>query len=168
MRPNPEKRGPMLEMLKRGRGKDAKRKAEQDEVAQRPTKAQCKREDRMAEVQLKAYWACFPLLDTLKVTERMQTGTHENQRQAENQVEAAGSRKNFINALKSSISEKVEVDAKRRKCHQAKLETTKQGKDQSVLNRDRKVEFTEGDLHYTGIQKWELRAITKLLNAGKR
>ena len=81
---------------------------------------------------------------------------------------ATGSRKDFIKALKSSISETVEVDAKRRKCHQAGLGSTNSGKDQRVLNRDRKVELTEGDLHQNGIQKWELRSITNLLNAGKR
>ena len=165
---NPENRGPMLENLKRVRGKDAKRKAEQDEVVQRPTKAQCEREDRMAEVQLKAYWACFPLPDTPNVTERMPTGTHEHQRQVGKQAEATGSRKDFNKALRTSIAEKVEVDAKRRKCHQAELDPTNSGKDQSVLNRDRKVELTEDDLHQAGIQKWELRSITNLLNARKR
>ena len=86
----------------------------------------------------------------------------------EKRAEASGSRKNLIKALRSSINEKVEVDAKRRKCHQAKLEPMNSGKDQGGLNRDRNVGLTVGDLHYTGIQKWELRAITNLLNAGKR
>ena len=121
----------------------------------------------MAEVQLKAYWACFPLPDTPIATVMMQTGTHENQRQVGKQAEATGSRKDFIKALRTSISEKVEVDAKRRKRHQAKLEPMNSGKDQIVLNRDRKVELTEGELHYTGIQKWGRRAIANLLNAGK-
>ena len=88
--------------------------------------------------------------------------------QMEKRAEAAGSRKNLIKALRSSINEKFVVDAKRRKCHQAKLEPPNSGKDQSVLNRDRTVELTEGDLHCTGIQKWELRAITNIINAGKR
>ena len=48
-------------MLKRVREKDAKRKAEENENVQRPSKAQCDREERMAKVQIKAYWACFPL-----------------------------------------------------------------------------------------------------------
>ena len=48
-------------MLKRVRDKLAKRKVEGDEIAQRPNEAVCEREERMAEVQLKAYWACFPL-----------------------------------------------------------------------------------------------------------
>ena len=84
------------------------------------------------------------------------------------QAEATGSRKDFIKALKTSISEKVEVDAKRRKRHQAELDPTNSRKDQSVLKRDRKVELAEDDLHQTGIQKWELRSVTNLLNAGKR
>ena len=60
-KPNLENRGQQSEMLKRVRGKQAKRKAEEDEIAQRPNKAVCEREERMAEVQLKAYWACYPL-----------------------------------------------------------------------------------------------------------
>ena len=122
----------------------------------------------MGEVQLKAYWACFPLPDTPIATEMMQTGKPENQTQVGKQVEATGSRKDFIKALKSSISAKVEVDAERRKCHQAEPDPMNSGKDQCVLNRDRKVELTAGDLHQTGIQKWELRSITNLLNADER
>ena len=97
----------------------------------------------MAEVQLRAYWACFPLLGTPNLTERMQTGTHEKLRQVGKQPEATGSRKDFIKALKTSISGKVEVDAKRRMCHQAELDPTNSRKDQSVFNRDRKVELTQ-------------------------
>ena len=88
--------------------------------------------------------------------------------QIEKSDEATGPRKNLIKALRSSINGKAEVDAKRRKRHQAKLEPSNSGKDHSVLNRDRKVELTEGDLHCTGIQKWELRAISNIINAGQR
>ena len=102
------------------------------------------------------------------VTERLQTGTHEHQMQLEKRADAGGSRKNLIKAPRSSINEKAAVDAKRRKRHQAKLEPPNSGKDHSVLNRDRNVELTEGDLHCTGIQKWELRVISNIINAGKR
>ena len=68
MRSNPGHRGPML-LQKRLREKEAKRKAEEDEVAQRPTKAQCEREERMAKVQIKAFWACYPLPDNEKQVE---------------------------------------------------------------------------------------------------
>ena len=61
----------------------------------------------------------------------------------------------FIKALKSSISEQVEVDANKRK-----LGPTNSGKDQRVLNRDRKVELTEDDLHQTEFQKWEFLSST--------
>ena len=135
MRSNPEDREQMLQMLKGIRVKDAKRKVEQDGVAQRPTKAQCEREDRMAEVQLEAYWACFPLQDTPIAPMMMQTGTHENQRQVEKQAEATGSKKDFIKALRSSISEKVDVDAKRRKCHQAELDPMNPGLMQITLGK---------------------------------
>ena len=115
---------PINEILKRVRGKDAKRKSEQDEDDKRSNKAHCEDEGgwKLEDEQLKAYWACFPLLATPMVTERLQTGTHENQMQMEKRAEASGSRKNLIKALRSSINEKVEVDAKRRKCRQAKLE----------------------------------------------
>ena len=52
------------------------------------------------------------------------------------------------------------MDAKRRKRHEAGLDPKITGKDQRVLNRDRKVELTEGDLHQTGIRKWEHRSST--------
>ena len=52
---------PNQEMLERIRDEQAKRKAEEDAIAQRPNKSVCEREERMANVQLKAYWACFPL-----------------------------------------------------------------------------------------------------------
>ena len=54
--------GPISEMLKRVRAKEAKRKAENDEREQGPTKVCCEREERIAVVQLKAYWDCVPLL----------------------------------------------------------------------------------------------------------
>ena len=60
-RPNLENRGPMLEMQMRVRAKEAKRKNEEDETAQMPSKNRCEREERIAEVQLKAFWNCFPL-----------------------------------------------------------------------------------------------------------
>ena len=59
----------MLELQMRVKGKEAKRKAEEDETAQRPTKVQCEREERMAKVQLKAFWTCFPLPDNEKQPE---------------------------------------------------------------------------------------------------
>ena len=48
-------------MLKRVRTKEAKRRAEKEAEGKHPTKKQCKREERIALVQLKAYWDCFPL-----------------------------------------------------------------------------------------------------------
>ena len=59
----------MLELQMRVRAKEAKRKAEEGETAQRPTKVQCEREERMAKVQLKAFWTCFPLPDSERQAE---------------------------------------------------------------------------------------------------
>ena len=50
----------MLEMQMRVRAKEAKRKVEEDETAQ--NKKRCEREERIAKVQLKAFWTWFPLL----------------------------------------------------------------------------------------------------------
>ena len=49
-------------MLKRVRAKEVKRKNENDAEEQGPTKVRCEREERIAVVQLKAYWDCFPFL----------------------------------------------------------------------------------------------------------
>ena len=51
------------------REKETKKRAEEDEVAQRPTKVQCEREERMAKVQIKAFWACYPLPDNVRQVE---------------------------------------------------------------------------------------------------
>ena len=49
-------------MLKRVRAKEVKRRAENNAEEQGPTEVRCEREERIAVVQLKAYWDCFPLL----------------------------------------------------------------------------------------------------------
>ena len=67
---------PICNMLKRVRGKEAKRKAENDENEQRPTKLQCEREERIAVLQLKAYWDCFAL--PAKETQAGQARADEN------------------------------------------------------------------------------------------
>jgi len=51
----------MLELQLRVRAKEAKRKTVEDESAQMPSKKRCEREERIAKVQLKAFWTCFPL-----------------------------------------------------------------------------------------------------------
>ena len=48
-------------LLERVRGKQAKRKAEDEADEQDSVKKQCQREERIALVQLKAYWDCYPL-----------------------------------------------------------------------------------------------------------
>jgi len=47
-------------MLKRVRAKEAKRKAENEADEQNPIKKRCQRGERIALVQLKAYWDCYP------------------------------------------------------------------------------------------------------------
>ena len=62
-----------------------------------------------------------------------------------------GTRQEFIKVLKTSISEKGEVDAKRRK-----LGPTNSGKDQGALNWE--VELAKDDLLQNGIHTWEPRS----------
>ena len=67
----------------------------------------------MEDEQLKASWACFAPLATSLATERLQTGTHENQMQMGKRVEVLESRRNLIKAFWSSITEKVEGGCKK-------------------------------------------------------
>ena len=60
-RPNLQVQGRLLEMQIRIKAKEAKRKIQEAETAQLPNKKRCDREERIAEVQLKAYWKCYPL-----------------------------------------------------------------------------------------------------------
>ena len=57
----PNAEGPIAEMLIRVRAKEAKRKAQHESEDQETVKKRCQRKERMAIVQLKAYWDCFPL-----------------------------------------------------------------------------------------------------------
>ena len=101
-------------MLERVKEKVVKRKSEQNDNDKRSKNAQCEEEGgwKLEDEQLKAYWECYPLPATSFVTEKLKTGTQESQMQMEKRAEAAGSRKNLIKALRSSINEKFEVDAK--------------------------------------------------------
>ena len=99
---------PNKDMLERVRGKQAKRKAEEDEVAQRPNKAACEREERMASVQLKAYWACYPLQPIPPCNGSSGGGANRTGQAKEDAPKKQGSvdRKQLLNTLRSSIDEK--------------------------------------------------------------
>ena len=158
------------------RNKEANRKAEQDEVAQRPTKAQCEGPNASSSTeveggweleyeQLKAFWACFPLLATPLVSDKVQTGTHGNLMPEGDRAEAADAkdtgmkdddshtRKHFIKAVRNSIDEQVKVDAKRRRCHQAEFDPRNSMEDHIKPNREIKVEVLKHDLQGNRIRK---------------
>ena len=77
----------------------------------------------------------------------MQTEAHENRKLDGDRAEAdegkltdkkggaSQARKNFAKALRTSISEQAEVDAKQRRRHQAESESSNSGKDHLKLNR---------------------------------
>ena len=138
-----------------------KRKFEQDEVAQRPTKAQCEGPTAISSTDVQT-----GTFENLKqIGER--TEAHEG-KHAGTKGDASQTRKNFIKALRASISGKAEVDAKRRRCHQAELDLKNSGEDHPKLNRGCEVDANKYDLQSKTIHKGELQAITNIINAGKR
>ena len=108
---------PNQEMLERVRNKQTKRKAEEDAIAQRPNKAICEREERMANVQLKAYWACFPLTPSPSCPESREVRTDiTGQANKVASIKQGGNdRKQLLKTLWSSIEEKGQAEAKKRK-----------------------------------------------------
>ena len=141
---------PNHEMLQRIRDKQAKRKVEIEASTHRPNKALCEREERMANVQLKVYWACFPLTASPTVLESC-----EARRDITGQADivaprkqGCNDRKQLLETLRSSIKDKGQAEAKRRNVYaplklRAKSET---GKDPEDLNRGSKVEVGNDDL----------------------
>jgi hypothetical protein len=110
---NPDIR-PDQALLERVRDKQAKRKAEEDLIGHKPSKAACEQEERIAEVQLKAFWTCFPLTP----------GTTDENRQGDakdptGHVEAAvpdepcsKGRKQLLARLRDSIIERDQANKK--------------------------------------------------------
>ena len=137
-------------LLERVRDKQAKRKAEEEAPTHEPSKAACDREERIAEVQLQTYWACF-LMDTSSADEEC-SGDARN---LPGRTEAAApkdqsnhGRKQLLATLRSSIIEKGQAEAKKRKVEELpKLHRNSiTGKDQEDLNRGNKVEVGKDDL----------------------
>ena len=126
-------------MLERVRDKQANRKAEEEASTHKPSKAACDREERIAEVQLKAYWACFPLHTSTADVE-----CSSGARNLPGRTEAAApkdqsnkGRKQLLATLRSNIIEKGQAGAKQRKIEELpKLHRNSiTGKDQEDLNR---------------------------------
>ena len=101
---------PNQALVERVRGKQAKRKAEEDADLLKPTKAVCERDERIAEVQLKAFWACFPLGSSLNEAsgqskEGKALGKVEDNAIAASKGQTCKGRKQLIANLKASIDE---------------------------------------------------------------
>ena len=181
-KPNPEDRGQINEILQRLRKEEAKRKTEQDEVAQRPTNARCEGGERMAEVQLKVCWACYPLHATPMEPDKAKTGTHPNHMQGDGRPVASeakdsemgkdesNTRKHLLKVLRTSIEVQGKADAKRRKCLQAMpdLKNSREGGNHMKSNRDNKVEASKGDLQGYRTNDRESQSILNIINAGKQ
>jgi hypothetical protein len=112
---------PNQDLLERVTDKQAKRKAEEEASTHKPSKAACDREERIAEVQLKAYWACFPL-DTSTADEEC-SGDAKN---LPGRTEAAApkdqsnkGRKQLLATLRSSIIEKGQAEANKKESRRA-------------------------------------------------
>ena len=104
-------------LLERLRDKQAKRKAEEETSTHKPSKAVCDREERIAEVQLKAYWACFPLASSTA-----DEGCRGDVKNLPGRSEAAApkdqsnkGRKQLLATRRSNIFEKGQAEAKKRK-----------------------------------------------------
>ena len=135
---------PSQELLERIKDKQTKRKTEEETPTHRPNKVACEREERMATVQLKAYWATFPLTTSLADLEGReasesstgQSHSHDPRKRGRNE------RKQLLETLRSTIEDKGQAQAKKRKTHEpAELsENSETGKDQKDFSRGTKVE----------------------------
>ena len=103
-------------MLERVRDKQAKRKAEEETSTLRPSKAACEREERMASVRLKAYWACYPLTMSTAVPEGCEAGKDITGQAHISAPRKQGSndRKQLLETLRSTIKDKGQAEAMRK------------------------------------------------------
>ena len=118
--------------------KEAKRKDE--EVQQDANKRRCEREERRAEVQLRAYWDTFPL----PIETSMNVGSGDRTQDTHNMPThmprqscpgptSSCERQNFLINLRASIPKRAEPDPKRPKYD---LLNSREGEDPVAINRD--------------------------------
>ena len=112
-----------------------------------PTKSQCEREERIAVVQLKAYWDCFPLpfVETQEGQTRADDIVEANAKQVE--ANANVERRDYLAALRDRI--KIEGEAAEVK--KRKLEPLNSGKSPRALNGE--VEPAKKDFVHNRIQE---------------
>ena len=165
-------------MLKRVRTKKAKRRAEKEAEGQRPTKKQCQREERIALVQLKAYWECFPLQKgkeqpkTMRDAESSEDELIEDNGQEQKRRTRSGpsndssqelivanivpSRRRYLEELKECIKGKREATQEKRR----KLDPTNSRVYPSAINGN--VEHAYEDCEHERIKgKWQHASFKK-------
>ena len=151
----------MIDMQLRIKLKEAKRKDE--EVQQDANKRRCEREERRAEVQLRAYWETFPL----PIEASMNVGSGNRTQDTHNLPKhmprqsclgptSSCERQNFLINLRASIPKRAEPDPKRAKFDPL---NSREGEDPVAINRD--VDAATKDQLNTRIQKWEPRGSIK-------
>ena len=135
---------PNQEMLERIRNKQTSRKADEEMVTHRPNTVVCEREERMAAVQLKAYWELFPLTASLaesKGSEASESPTGQTHPQ-DPRKQRSNERKQLLETLRPTIEDKGQAQAKKRKTQEpAEMPgNSETGKDQKDFNMGMNVE----------------------------
>ena len=132
-------------MLERVRERQNKRKAEEADDDLKPSKLVCEREERIAKVQLKAYWECFPLAGSFGSESSCNGGSvAAGPSRTDAQFKPKGTeRKQLLARLKGSIEENV----KRRKVEELpKVQVNSNtGKDQKESDLGTKVRLGGDD-----------------------
>ena len=133
------------------------RQTEEDLAKHKPSKAVCEREERIAEVQLKTYWACFPLA-TSTDAERCrgeETNPPGQFKTVEHKEQSSTGRKQLLASLRASIIEKEQAEAKRRKVDELpKMKAnTNNGKDQGDFNWGDKAGINSDDFNTTAFSR---------------
>ena len=137
---------PNQDLLERVRARCDKRKAEEAEENPKPSKQACEREERIATIQLKAYWQCYPLIGN---TSSNSGGNDENDAAGQTKTEVqqmhkGSERKLLLARLKGSIEESI----KRRKTEELPQmqENSNSGEDQKEPDSGTRVRLG-GDDH---------------------
>ena len=170
---------PNQALVKRVRGKQAKRKSGEDADLLKPTKAVCERDERIPEVQLQAYWACFHSGSSNDAHSQTKEGKapvkHEDVAIAAPTEQTCEGRNQLLASLKAST---VEDGIKRRRIDDAQvqkrlqLETlhfalTEQNSSTGIAQRDFspgiKVGINGGDLNKHDFSRM---GVQRIINTG--
>ena len=111
----------------------------------------------MAIVQLKAYWASFPLTTSPADDERCEVSNSSVEKSCSPnpKMRVSNERKQLLESLRSTIEDKGQAQAKKRKTHEPaeSPKNSENGKDQNDCNRGNKVEAGKNDLQQSELIK---------------